>query len=73
MLDDRNVFENVALAQQVIGVDKDRIEKNVRGMLQLVGLQDRADVYPRELSRMVSTESCGRACNGKPSVGIAGR
>ena len=50
LLDDRNVFENVALAQQVIGVDKDRIEKNVRGMLQLVGLQDRADVYPRELS-----------------------
>ena len=37
LLDDRNVFENVALAQQVIGVDKDRIEKNVRGMLQLVG------------------------------------
>ena len=34
LLDDRNVFENVALAQQVIGVDKDRIEKNVRGMLQ---------------------------------------
>lgn len=32
LLDDRNVFENVALAQQVIGVDKDRIEKNVRGM-----------------------------------------
>ena len=29
LLDDRNVFENVALAQQVIGVDKDRIEKNV--------------------------------------------
>lgn len=27
LLDDRNVFENVALAQQVIGVDKDRIEK----------------------------------------------
>ena len=54
LLDDRNVFENVALAQQVIGVDKDRIEKNVRGMLQLVGLQDRADVY-RENCPVVSS------------------
>ena len=72
LLDDRNVFENVALAQQVIGVDKDRIEKILRGMLQLVGLQDRADVYPRELSGG-EQQSCNRACNGKPSVGIAGR
>ena len=50
LLDDRNVFENVALAQRVIGVDRHRIKKNVKGMLQLVGLADRASAYPRELS-----------------------
>ena len=72
LLDDRNVFENVALAQQVIGVDKDRIEKNVRGMLQLVGLQDRADVYPRELSGGEQQRvAIARAMVNRPSVLLA--
>ena len=72
LLDDRNVFENVALAQQVIGVDKDRIEKNVRGMLQLVGLQDRADVYPRELSGgQQQRVAIARAIAAQPPVILA--
>ena len=62
----------VALAQQVIGVDKDRIEKNVRGMLQLVGLQDRADVYPRELSGGEQQRvAIARAMVNRPSVLLA--
>ncbi|MCH5268715.1 MAG: cell division ATP-binding protein FtsE [Lachnospiraceae bacterium] len=72
LLDDRNVFDNVALAQQVIGVDKRRIEKNVRGMLQLVGLKDRADVYPKELSGGEQQRvAIARAMVNRPAVLLA--
>lgn len=50
LLEDRNVFENIALAQRVIGVGYDRIKKNVSLMLEMVGLEDKRRAYPRELS-----------------------
>ncbi len=72
LLDDRNVFENVALAQRVIGVDHARIEKNVRGMLQLVGLADRANAYPKELSGGEQQRvAIARAMVNRPSVLLA--
>lgn len=50
LLEDRNVFENVALAQRVIGVSKERLKKNVTAMLEMVGLEKKMKMYPRELS-----------------------
>lgn len=50
LLEDRNVFENVALAQRVIGVSSERIKRNVMAMLEMVGLEKKARVFPRELS-----------------------
>ncbi len=72
LLDDRNIFENVALAQRVIGVDRQRIHKNVNGMLQLVGLGDRAQSYPRELSGGEQQRvAIARAMVNRPSVLLA--
>lgn len=72
LLDDRNIFENVALAQRVIGVDHARIDKNVRGMLQLVGLADREKAYPRELSGGEQQRvAIARAMVNRPSVLLA--
>lgn len=50
LLEDRNVFENVALAQRVIGVSNERIKRNVMAMLEMVGLDKKARVFPKELS-----------------------
>ena len=51
LLDDRNIFENVALAQRVTGVTrKEKIRKNVCGMLKTVGLAGKEKAYPKELS-----------------------
>lgn len=72
LLDDRNVFENVALAQRVIGVERHRIKKNVEGMLKLVGLADRMSVYPRELSGGEQQRvAIARAMVNRPSVLLA--
>lgn len=72
LLDDRNIFENVALAQRVIGVDHARIDKNVRGMLQLVGLADRANAFPRELSGGEQQRvAIARAMVNRPAVLLA--
>lgn len=72
LLDDRNIYENVALAQRVIGVDRHRIRKNVEGMLQLVGLADRASAYPRELSGGEQQRvAIARAMVNRPSVLLA--
>lgn len=72
LLDDRNVFENVALAQRVIGVERRRIKKNVEGMLQLVGLAERMSAYPKELSGGEQQRvAIARAMVNRPSVLLA--
>ena len=50
LLYDRTVYENVALAQRVIGVEKNRMIKNVLAVLKMVGIEDKAVKYPGELS-----------------------
>ena len=50
LLKDRNVYENIAFAQQVVGVPNRKIRKNVMTMLELVGLSDKVKSKPSELS-----------------------
>lgn len=50
LLKDKTVYENVAFAQQIIGVNKRDIRKNVTTMLSIVGLLDKKDFYPEQLS-----------------------
>ena len=44
------VYQNVAFALEVIGKSKYRISTPVSQVLELVGLEDRRDAYPHELS-----------------------
>ncbi len=50
LLKDKTVFENVAFAQRIIGRSKREIIRNVTTMLTIVGLSDKAEAYPHELS-----------------------
>jgi len=50
LLPDRTVFENVAFAMQVVGAGPQDIKRRVPEVLELVGLKERAQMYPRQLS-----------------------
>lgn len=50
LLPDRNVYENVAFAQEVVGAPKHRIPKEVSKMLTLVGLSHKFKAKPNEMS-----------------------
>lgn len=50
LLKDRSIFENVAFAQKVVEVPNRYIKRQVIMMLELVGLKDRMNALPSELS-----------------------
>lgn len=50
MLKDRNIYDNVAFAQKVIGESNRSIKKNVPKLLSMVGLAAKYRSYPRQLS-----------------------
>ena len=50
LLPDMTVFENVAFAMQIIGESKKTIKRRVPTILNIVGLQDKANSFPSQLS-----------------------
>jgi len=50
LLSSRTVFDNIAFPLEIAGVPKRQIKDKVAQLLELVGLQDRAQNYPAQLS-----------------------
>ena len=50
LLEDRNVYENIAFAQKVIEAPSRQIKSKVLSMLSMVGLLDKYKAYPSQLS-----------------------
>ena len=50
LLNDRNVYDNIAFAQKVIGASGSSIKRRVPQMLSMVGLAAKYRSYPKELS-----------------------
>jgi len=50
LLMDKTLFENVALALEVLGEDQREIKNKVKGILKFVGLEEKIDNFPQELS-----------------------
>lgn len=50
LLSSRTVSENIALPLELDGAKKEAISKKVSGLLSIVGLEDKANDYPKSLS-----------------------
>jgi cell division transport system ATP-binding protein len=72
LLQDKTVFENVGFALEVIGRPKHIIDQRVPEILDLVGLGDKLNNYPDELSGGEQQRvSIARACVNRPLVLLA--
>ena len=72
LLPDKNVFENISYALEVIDMPTDEIRKRVRHVLKLVGLSDKAKSKPHELSGgQQQRVSIARAIAKRPTILIA--
>ncbi|MFL0194751.1 methionine ABC transporter ATP-binding protein [Clostridium sp. WILCCON 0269] len=50
LLNRKNVYDNISLPLEVWGFDKKKIKDRVKELLNLVGLEDKAESMPRQLS-----------------------
>lgn len=72
LLDDRTVFEQVALALEVLGKNQAEISKLVEHILKLVAIWDKRSLFPRQLSGGEAQRTAiARAVVGKPDVLLA--
>lgn len=72
LLQDRDVYSNIAFAQRVIGVSPREIKKNVSKVLALVGLSEKYRSNPNELSGGEQQRvALARAIVNKPQILLA--
>lgn len=68
----KTVFENVAVPLEVLGIKESEVEKEVSSALDKVGLLDKANSFPLQLSGgEVQRTSIARAIISKPQVLLA--
>lgn len=72
LLDDRTVFENIALTLEVLGKEDREIAKMVEHILKLVEIWEKRDLFPRQLSGGEAQRTAiARAAVGKPDILLA--
>lgn len=72
LLMDRTVWENVALALRVLGNEEEEINKEIPKILKLVGLEERAHLFPAQLAGgELQRAGLARAVISQPDIVIA--
>lgn len=72
LLTDRTVFENVALALEILGKNEAGVVRDVDKVLELVGLESKKNFFPQQLSAgEMQRTSIARTIVGGPKVLLA--
>ena len=72
LLNDRNLFDNIALPLHVMGYKKDEIIDRVEESLEEIGLESKSNHYPNELSGGEQQRACvARALIKEPDIILA--
>lgn len=72
LLEDRTVYENVEFAMQIIGLSRREIRRRVPNVLNQVGLNYKAKMFPRQLSGGEQQRvALARALVNNPSILVA--
>lgn len=72
LIPDRTVYENAILPLQVLGMEKEKIEEKAKETLKLVGLSERADLFPAQLAGGELQRTClARAVIAEPKILLA--
>lgn len=69
LLTDLNVWENISLPLYIVGTPQAEVEQRVTDLLRLVGLEDKANLFPTQLSGGEAQRvSIARALTTGPSI-----
>ena len=72
LLEDRNIYDNIAFAQKVVEAPNRRIRSEVLSMLSMVGLLEKYKNYPSQLSGGEQQRAAiARALINKPEILLA--
>ena len=72
LLSSKTIYENIAFIMEAIGADDEEIQSNVPRALELVGLKDKFDRFPRELSSGEKQKAAiARALIHRPTIILA--
>lgn len=72
LLKNKTVYENIAFAQQIIGMSRRETERNVAIVMDMVGLTGKEKVYPNELSGGEQQRvAIARALINRPTILLA--
>lgn len=72
LLPNKNVYKNVAYAMEIVGASNKKIKNTVPKVLSMVGLKDKAKMYPAQLSGGEQQRvALARAIVNRPAILIA--